>query len=383
MPVEHDAPVVLVLSDGRRVRVEGDVVVGRAPEAPAEVPNAISVSLSDPTVSKTHAVVGRTSAGVLWILDLHSSNGSEIIDPSGDGWAVAPGVRTPVAPGSDLRLGTDVTVTVEWPEAVPDDETTVRRVLEANDVAPVVSNPVDIESPPFAATPPPAPPGPPPTVSFAVSQPSPSPPPPAFVGGSPPVPFAAPPPPQPIVQPNRQSRRSPAHVIGAVILLLWGMIAGWRMLDIGPDPLVDHLGGWPARFFYAVDPDTLEFGDFYSVAGFPGALRPLAYVFAGAVVVTALIALVVPRLPARLAAVFATAIEVVLLVGIALGPFDTDLLLRYDIPSLVLPLLGAGLLLWPARSVGRSNATPGPPGVTYAAQQPHLAPGVPPFGDRP
>ena len=175
-------------------------------------------------------------------------------------------------------------------------------------------------------------------------------------------------------------------MIGSAILLVWGVVAGWRMLDVGPDPLFDNLDGWPARFFSAPDPDTLEFADFYSVASFPGFLAPLAYVFVALVIVTALAVLIVPGRSTRWAAVLAAAIELFLLfgllVGFAIDDFDGALLIQYDVPSLVLPALGAALLLFPARGAVRATAPPGVGDVPYARHQPHYAPGTPPFGGR-
>ena len=109
-----DPHVALVLPDGRRVRLAEAVVIGRAPIPPDDWPNAVEVALAAPTVSKTHAVVGRTGDH-LWIIDLASSNGSEIIDGAGAASRLVPGVRSMIPRGCRLRLGTDTVVAIERP----------------------------------------------------------------------------------------------------------------------------------------------------------------------------------------------------------------------------------------------------------------------------
>lgn len=418
--------VSLVLPDGRRVGLDDDIVIGRAPIAPDDSPAARSVSLVAPTVSKTHALIGRTS-GVVWLVDLHSSNGSEIVDATGAATTVVPGVRTTIAPACHLRLGTDVVVTVERPVASADDATVVRVPAQPTSgrppapaapgvprqpgsdgrPLPAASDAVDwsvvIEPAPGAPSPasagqPPPPQAPPP------QPPPPQPPPPGPAAPAAPAfsPSAAPtaqlaavvpaaqPGPYGVAAPPQASRattnrRSPAHRIGAFVLLVWGVVGGWRVLEIGPDVLRENLGGWPARFFSPVFEFEFEFAELYSVVSLPAALSPVAYVLAAAVVVTAFLALIVPSRPVRLLAVVAVGLELFFIAG-----FTVDFLvasgadaLEFVVPNFVLPLIGAVLLLWPSRSsrdAPTQFAPQSPPGVFYAPQQPPPPPGAPPFG---
>jgi pSer/pThr/pTyr-binding forkhead associated (FHA) protein len=126
---------MLVLPDGRQVRLDSDVVIGRAPVPPPESPEARPVSVEVATVSKTHALIGCTPSSV-WIVDLESSNGSEIIDSSGRASRIVPGVRSLVPTRCHIRLGTEAIVTVEQvidEPAVPvDDDITVERPVRAS-----------------------------------------------------------------------------------------------------------------------------------------------------------------------------------------------------------------------------------------------------------
>ena len=181
------------------------------------------------------------------------------------------------------------------------------------------------------------------------------------------------------------SRRSPAHIIGSVVLLVWGVVGGWRLLDVGPDVLRENLGGWPARFFSPVFRFEFEFAELFSVLSLPAVLSPIVFVLAGAVVVTAFLALIVPTRTVRFLAVATAGLELFLIAGFAVDFFvavGADSL-EFLLPNFVLPLIGAGLLLWPTRSPGGTTAAFAPqfqPGVFYAPQQPPSPPGAPPFG---
>lgn len=76
---------VLVLPTGSEaVLTESSVVIGRAPDAPAELadPQVIAVDEPTRTISKTHAILERTATG--WtIRDLGSTNGTHLIDGTG------------------------------------------------------------------------------------------------------------------------------------------------------------------------------------------------------------------------------------------------------------------------------------------------------------
>ncbi|MEP6297799.1 MAG: FHA domain-containing protein [Ilumatobacter sp.] len=102
----------LVLPDGRRVEIDGDLVLGRAPIAPESSPSARSISLSAATISKTHVLIGHDADGV-WLVDLNSSNGTEVVDAVGTSESAVPGQRLAVPPGSHIRVGTGTIITVE------------------------------------------------------------------------------------------------------------------------------------------------------------------------------------------------------------------------------------------------------------------------------
>ncbi len=416
--------VSLVLPDGRRIQLDDDVVIGRAPVAPDNSPAARSVSLVAPTVSKTHALIGRT-AGVVWLVDLHSSNGSEIVDGSGTATTVVPGVTSTIPPGSHLRLGTDVVVTVDRPVAGVDDTTVVRAPAPVATIVPpqpgtdgrplpaasaavdwsVVMEPARGAPMPSSARqpgpgthrPPPQPPSPQPPSPQPPSPGSPvAPSAPAFSPSSPPtaqvaavMPAAQPGqfgmavPPQVSGAPT--SRRSPAHIVGALVLLGWGLVGGWRLLEIGPDVLLENLSGWPARFFALVSRDEFEFIELFSFVPTPNWLSPIVYVFAAAVVVTAFLAVIVPSRTVRFLAIATVGLELFLIAGFAVDFFVAvgAESLEFVLPNFVVPLIGAGLLLWPTRSPGGPSVAFAPqssPGVFYAPQQPPPPPGAPPFG---
>ena len=83
------------------------VVVGRDPVASGVLhADARPVAVVDParSVSKTHAVID-ARAGVVTVIDLHSTNGVRVQPPSGAIFELAPGAPTVVVPGSTLYLG--------------------------------------------------------------------------------------------------------------------------------------------------------------------------------------------------------------------------------------------------------------------------------------
>ena len=103
----------LVLQDGQRHPIDPVVLIGRDAAADARWPGARLVSVIDSTksVSKTHAVIEIDAAGV-WITDLRSTNGVFVEQPEGTEFDLEPGIRTAVAPGSEVLLG-DYSLTVE------------------------------------------------------------------------------------------------------------------------------------------------------------------------------------------------------------------------------------------------------------------------------
>ena len=91
----------LVMPDGARVSLDGPLLLGRNPAGIPDRPDAGPLAVADPhkTVSKTHALLEPTTAGVL-VRDLHSTNGVAIATPAGrqnvlqGGEAIAPNGAT-------------------------------------------------------------------------------------------------------------------------------------------------------------------------------------------------------------------------------------------------------------------------------------------------
>jgi len=88
------------------VRLDDPVVVGREPLPPSDLPGAVAVSIAgDMSVSKTHALV-ESIDGTVWVTDLDSSNGSELIGVDGTQTRLSPGIPTVAAVGTTIRVGT-------------------------------------------------------------------------------------------------------------------------------------------------------------------------------------------------------------------------------------------------------------------------------------
>ena len=92
---------------GFEVLLTVPIVVGRDPVASGVLhADARPVSVVDPSrsFSKTHAVID-AHAGVVTVIDLHSTNGVRVQPPSGEIFELAPGAPTEVVAGSTLYLG--------------------------------------------------------------------------------------------------------------------------------------------------------------------------------------------------------------------------------------------------------------------------------------
>jgi FHA domain. len=96
----------ITMPTGVTIVVDGVVLLGRNPVAPASIPGAELVAVNDPakTVSKTHAVFEAVDGG-LRVTDLHSTNGVAIAAPDGAEHDLAPGQASDVAAGSTVYLG--------------------------------------------------------------------------------------------------------------------------------------------------------------------------------------------------------------------------------------------------------------------------------------
>ena len=96
--------MMLRFDDGRLAEISGFALIGRNPIGADGDPQAKLVVVDHDTVSKTHLAVG-VSDGVAWVADRHSTNGSAVIDRTGNERKLVPGERVPVEVGTTVRLG--------------------------------------------------------------------------------------------------------------------------------------------------------------------------------------------------------------------------------------------------------------------------------------
>lgn len=102
-----DAPTWLaVLDDGRKITVDGLVLLGRNPQPQPGEEDAQLIKLADETrtVSKSHLAIGKDAAGT-FVVDRGSTNGSTVTTPAGISSRCQPGQVTYVEPGSVVSLG--------------------------------------------------------------------------------------------------------------------------------------------------------------------------------------------------------------------------------------------------------------------------------------
>jgi pSer/pThr/pTyr-binding forkhead associated (FHA) protein len=95
----------VVLPDGRTFAIglgEG-VVIGRSPIVDPALPSAGLVTVADPSLSKTHATIGKDDSGV-WLVDHHSTNGSSV-STNGTVQACQAGLRVTLTHDAQLVLG--------------------------------------------------------------------------------------------------------------------------------------------------------------------------------------------------------------------------------------------------------------------------------------
>jgi hypothetical protein len=102
---------VLVLDDGSVFSLDTDYVIGREPSLDTSVANgsARPLRLADVSglVSRIHARV-ELDGWQIFVCDLHSANGTQLLLPGEkDGKRLAPGVRTPLVLGAQVRLSSE------------------------------------------------------------------------------------------------------------------------------------------------------------------------------------------------------------------------------------------------------------------------------------
>ena len=110
-------PVLAVLrvSDGAEAPVDRTVLVGRAPAARGAGPvRLLTVPSPAHDISRTHLEVAVDGWRVT-VTDLHSTNGTLLVDPAGGRRSLPPGQPVPVRAGDVLELAEGVSVTVTDP----------------------------------------------------------------------------------------------------------------------------------------------------------------------------------------------------------------------------------------------------------------------------
>jgi len=90
--------------DGVSVDIDVSVVLGRDPHAVDGHVNVAAVALQDPSVSASHALAEVRDARLV-VLDLGSTNGTVVLDASGNERACPPGEAVEVAEGAAIELG--------------------------------------------------------------------------------------------------------------------------------------------------------------------------------------------------------------------------------------------------------------------------------------
>lgn len=91
---------------GQRLTVAGTLLVGRDPEPGTEFVSAELLAIDDTalSVSKTHLVV-RFHDGKTEVMDLGSTNGTQIVDPSGKLTLLEPRQAVAVDSGATVKFG--------------------------------------------------------------------------------------------------------------------------------------------------------------------------------------------------------------------------------------------------------------------------------------
>lgn len=96
----------ILLDDGRRIAVEGLVLLGRNPQPKAGEEDAQLIKIADETrtVSKSHLAVG-VDAGGIYIVDRGSTNGSTVSTTNGMSSRCRAGEMVRVGDGAIVSIG--------------------------------------------------------------------------------------------------------------------------------------------------------------------------------------------------------------------------------------------------------------------------------------
>lgn len=119
---QRPAPAYQILfSDGRLIRIdprEGPVIYQIGRSLPEHLPEGVHpMPVDDGTglISRSHFLLGYSREGVLWVQDLHSSNGTRIVDTlTEERWKVPSESRVRVKPSQRVEFGhSSLTISLE------------------------------------------------------------------------------------------------------------------------------------------------------------------------------------------------------------------------------------------------------------------------------
>jgi hypothetical protein len=98
--------MLLEFDTGQQELLAGTALLGRDPEPFDKFPGAQLISIADPdsSVSGTHLAIG-SSAGQVWVMDLASTNGTEVITKAGRARALTAMVKAELPAGARVVLG--------------------------------------------------------------------------------------------------------------------------------------------------------------------------------------------------------------------------------------------------------------------------------------
>ncbi|WP_156043657.1 RDD family protein [Cellulomonas sp. URHE0023] len=98
--------LVLRFDSGLQLEVEGDGLVGRAPDDEPGLVHLVAIDDPGGSISRVHLAFGVDRRGNrLWFVDRGSMNGTVVVRPDGTEVSLAPGKRTRVDAGSTVRFG--------------------------------------------------------------------------------------------------------------------------------------------------------------------------------------------------------------------------------------------------------------------------------------
>ncbi|WP_394552423.1 FHA domain-containing protein [Agromyces sp. MMS24-JH15] len=107
-PAPSSQGVRLRLPDGTEEALAGDVVLGRSPSvgrtSGTRLPRLVTIGVGDPDISRSHVRIG-LEGGTVVVTDLHSRNGTQVVQPGRPPVKLRGGEPTPVLAGTVVDLG--------------------------------------------------------------------------------------------------------------------------------------------------------------------------------------------------------------------------------------------------------------------------------------